>query len=313
MKKSKRADERNSLEQLLLRWKRKYDENRTKTLQVVLVFLLVVVVVLLFRSGIFGGADKNDVADNAYFAATQSSFAGVSAPDADAFAAVASSYENTPTGALLHINAGEAFVRRGLADVTRKQRYSAGTKLEEGEMLGDPAQSYSAAIEEFEKALSSSSDADVKARALYGQGVAHESLASVADNDQSVVEALNAAKACYEKVLEVSPQSPYVPLAKEYLGRLDSEHTVEYYKATAHAFVTLPDPAETPSITSGDDSLEAGSMFDLGEEFDLQDDDEASSAEETLTGEEEGGLTSEEEESAAPAEETADAEETSAE
>ena len=48
MKKSKKADEKNSLEQLLLRWKRYYDENKTKVLQFVLVFAVVVVVVALF-------------------------------------------------------------------------------------------------------------------------------------------------------------------------------------------------------------------------------------------------------------------------
>ena len=51
MKKSKKADEKNSLEQLLLRWKRYYDENKTKVLQFVLVFAVVVVVVFIVVTG----------------------------------------------------------------------------------------------------------------------------------------------------------------------------------------------------------------------------------------------------------------------
>lgn len=47
MKKAKKADEKNSLEQLLLRWKGSYEANKIKTRQFVLVFLCVVIVVLL--------------------------------------------------------------------------------------------------------------------------------------------------------------------------------------------------------------------------------------------------------------------------
>ena len=111
MKKSRKADEKNSLEQLLLRWKQYYDENRTKVFQFVLVFVAVVVVVALLRSGVFKGSNKNDVVDTTYYAATQASFAGAGAPDADAFAANASAYGATVAGGILHVDAGEAFVR----------------------------------------------------------------------------------------------------------------------------------------------------------------------------------------------------------
>ena len=61
MKKAKKADEKNSLEQLLLRWKGSYEANKIKTRQFVLVFLCVVIVVLLFRSGVFRGSNKGDL------------------------------------------------------------------------------------------------------------------------------------------------------------------------------------------------------------------------------------------------------------
>jgi len=276
MKKSKKADEKNSLEQLLLRWKRYYDENKTKVLQFVLVFAVVVVVVALFRSGVFKGSNKNDVVDTTYYAATQASFAGAGAPDADAFAANASAYGATVAGGILHVDAGEAFVRRGFEDVARKQRYSAGTKLGEGEKLNDPKASYNSAIEEFEKAAACS-DSDVKARAYYGEGAAQESIASVSDNDEAVVAALEAAKACYEKVATASATSPYASLAKKRLESLAKAATVDYYKAIAHAFVTLPDPADTPSITSGDDSLDVGSPINVDEEFKLNEEDDSAS------------------------------------
>lgn len=276
MKKSKKADEKNSLEQLLLRWKRYYDENKTKVLQFVLVFAVVVVVVALFRSGVFKGSNKNDVVDTTYYAATQASFAGAGAPDADAFAANASAYGATVAGGILHVDAGEAFVRRGFEDVARKQRYSAGTKLGEGEKLNDPKASYNSAIEEFEKAAACS-DPDVKARAYYGEGAAQESIASVSDNDEAVVAALDAAKACYEKVATASATSPYASLAKKRLESLAKAATVDYYKAIAHAFVTLPDPADTPSITSGDDSLDVGSPINVDEEFKLNEEDDSAS------------------------------------
>lgn len=269
MKKSKKTDEKNSLEQLLIRWKQYYDENRTKVFQFVLIFVVVVVVVSLLRSGVFKGSNKNDIVDTTYYAATQSSFAGVGAPDADAFASNATAYGSTVAGGVLHVDAGEAFVRRGFEDVARKQRYSAGTKLEEGEKLNDPKASYTSAVEEFEKAAACS-DADVKARAYYGQGAAQESIASVSDSDEAVVAALDAAKACYEKVASASATSPYASLAKKRLESLAKPATVDYYKAIAHAFVTLPDPADTPSITSGDNSLDVGSSINVGEEFKLE-------------------------------------------
>ena len=297
MKKSKKADEKNSLEQLLLRWKRYYDENKTKVLQFVLVFAVVVIAVTVFRSGVFKGSNKNDVVDTTYYAATQASFAGAGAPDADAFAGNASAYGSTVTGGTLHVCAGEAYVRRGLEDVAKKQRYSAGTKLEEGEKLNDPKASYASAVEEFEKAAACA-DADIKARAYYGQGAAQESIASVSENDEAVVAALDAAKACYEKVASASASSPYVALAKKRLESLANAATVDYYKAIAHAFVTLPDPAETPSITSGDNSLEVGAPVNVNEEFNLNEDNE---------GEKPAAETPAEE--AAPAEETAPAEE----
>lgn len=282
MKKTKKIDEKNSLGELLLRWKLSYEENKTKSLQVALALVLVLVVVLLFRSGAFKGADKNDFADATYYAATQASFVGASAPDADAFAAAASAYKNTASGAVLHADAAEAFVRRGLSDVVRKQRYSAGTKLEEGEKLNDPKTSYNAAIDEFEQAASFD-DPEIKARAYYGEGVAQESLASVAENDENVVSALELAKENYEKVAAVSPDSPYATLAGERLTSLNGSRAVEYYKAIASAFVNLPDPKDAPSITSGDDSLEVGTPVNVDEEFQLNDTETPSSAADETT------------------------------
>ena len=304
MKKSRKADEKNSLEQLLLRWKRYYDENKTKVLQFVLVFAAVVVIVALLRSGVFKGSNKNDVVDTTYYAATQASFAGVGAPDADAFAVNASAYGSTVAGGVLHVDAGEAYVRRGFEDVAKKQRYSAGTKLEEGEKLNDPKASYASAVEEFEKATACS-DADIKARAYYGEGAAQESIASVSENDEAVVAALDAAKTCYEKVASASASSPYASLVKKRLESLANPATVDYYKAIAHAFVTLPDPADTPSITTGDDSLEVGAPVDVNEEFNLNEDSEAEKPADDAAPAAEASV-----EEAASAEEAAPAEET---
>lgn len=271
MNKAKMTDEKNSLEQLLLRGKESYDQNKAKTLQFVLLFVLVVVVVMMIRSGVFRGADKGDMVDSAYYAATQASFAGVGAPDGASLAATAAAYNKSKSAATLHAEAGEAFVRCGLSDVARKQRYSAGSKLQEGETLVDPKDNLNAAVSEFE-AVAASKNADLSARALYGCGIAYEVLASVAENDDQVVANLNEAKARYEQVASVAANSPYAPLAAERLASVAKDQTVAYYKTVAHAFVTLPDPTTVPSITSGDDSLEAGSALNVGEEFKLNED-----------------------------------------
>ena len=287
MKKAKKADEKNSLEQLLLRWKGSYEANKTKTHQFVLVFLCVVIVVLLFRSGVFRGSNKGDLLDSTYYGATQASFAGAGMPDANQFATVATAYSNTTSGAVLHADAGEAFVRCGFSEIARKQRYSAGAKLAEGETLADPKVSFNSAVEEFSKAASCK-DASVVSRAYYGIGVAKEALASVADDEAAVAQALEEAKTNYEKAVDASKNSPYVKLAEQRINALSKPLTTNYYKNAANTFVNLPNPEDTASILSGDESLEAGSSVKVDSEFNLDEEstDAAQDAEETQTSEE---------------------------
>ena len=263
----KKADEKNSLEQLLLRWKSSYEENKTKTNQFLVVFLLVVVVVVLFRSGAFRGTNKDDLADTVYYRATQASFAGVDSPDAQTLADTASAY-SSEDGAILHLDSGEAYVRRGIVAIERKQRYSSGVKLAEGEELIDPVFNFEKAVEEFEKGVTSS-NADLKARAYYGIGVAQEALASVTDGDDAVVAALDAAKTAYEEVAKVCDNSPYVALATDRLDNLSKDLTVTYYKTVANTFVTLPDPKDSASILSGKDELEIGEPVKVDPEFNV--------------------------------------------
>ncbi len=284
MKKAKKADEKNSLEQLILRWKGSYEANKSKTHQFILVFLCVVIVVLLFRSGVFRGSNKGDLLDSTYYGATQASFAGMGMPDANQFATVATAYSNTSTGAILHADAGEAFVRCGFNEISRKQRYSAGAKLAEGETLGDPKVSFNSAVEEFSKATSCK-DSSIVPRAYYGIGVANEALASVAADDAAVAQALAEAESNYKKAIEASENSPYVKLASQRINSLSKPLTTDYYKNAAKTFVSLPDPEESASILSGDESLEAGSSVNVDNEFNL-DEESADSAQDSTETEE---------------------------
>ena len=76
MKKSKKTDEKNSLETLLLKGKRAYEGNKAKTYQYLLIAVLVIVAVVAVRSKLSGASGKYNSADSAYYAATQAAFAG---------------------------------------------------------------------------------------------------------------------------------------------------------------------------------------------------------------------------------------------
>ena len=280
MKKNKKTDERNSLEQLLIQGKAWYEANSAKTMQFVLVFLLVVLVVWIIRSGVFSSSGKGVMADRAYYNATDAAIV-TGAPDARALKATADAYRSAKTGAVLYAETGDAFLRCGLRDVQNKRRYSAGATLAKDEKPGDPQENFNAAIEAYNQAAASR-DAVVVARANYGAGLAFEQLAAVAASDEDCVARLTDAIERYTKAAVSDDENdPYAKMAKSKVETLSKESTVAYYKSVAHKFVTLPDPATTPSIRTGDDSLEPGSGANVGSDFDVNDDEAPETAVET--------------------------------
>ncbi len=81
MKKTRKIDEKNSLEALLLKGKSAYEDNKTKTFQYILIAVLIIVAVTVVRTKFNGTSGKYNAADSAYYDATQSSFSGRGAPD----------------------------------------------------------------------------------------------------------------------------------------------------------------------------------------------------------------------------------------
>jgi len=250
MKKAKKADEKNSLEQLLLRWKDSYNANKSKTYQFVLVFAIVVLVVMFFRVNLFSRSDKMSQVDNAYYVATSPAFAGAGAVNTAPLVQVADSYRGKSISFVLYAEAGEAFLLNGFADVAAKKAHSRGVKGEAE--LADPLINFNSAYESFTNA-EKSEDTIIKARAFYGSGVAQEALASISAKSEDVDMALQKAREAYEQVLTFD--SPYRALASDRMVALESGVTLDFYKSVAQNFVTLPEPSETESILSGNDAL----------------------------------------------------------
>lgn len=247
MKKAKKADEKNSLEQLLLNWKKSFEQNKAKSVQYILVVALVVIVVAMFRFNFFGGSDKFSAADGAYYSATQNAFAGVGVPDAETLASVANAYKSSNLGAAMHADAGNAYLIAGLNDLAGAKARSRGVKSQDENQTFDPKAKFQAAADEFNLA-STTNNPDVQARAYYGGAVALESKASVAADDAEVEACLQSAKELYQKIGDMTSPTPYAALAKERLVSLERPLTVDYYKAIAKSFVELPEPADAESI-----------------------------------------------------------------
>jgi len=276
MKKSKKLDEKNSLEQLLLKGKKSFEENKAKSYQFIIVLVLVVVVVAALRFGVFGGrSDKLSSADGAYYSATQNAFAGVGIPDADALVTVANAYKSSNLGASMHADAGSAFLIAGLNDLAGAKAKSRGVKPQDENQTFDPKAKFKSACDEFNLAATTNNP-DVQARSYYGAGVAYESVASVAADDAEVEAGVQSAKESYQKIVDMSSETPYKALAKERLVSLERPLTINYYKAIAKSFVELPNPSETESILSegaapGEGELKAGESAPV-EGFETQDD-----------------------------------------
>ena len=305
MSKMKKSDEKNSLEQLLLKGKSAYEGNKSKALQYVLLIVLAVAVVVLIRSKFFGGpSGKMDVADQAYYSAAQDAFSGTGT-GGSALVEVANSYKGDA-------NAGDVFLNEGQGDVEGKRAASRGTKSDAASGEPDPVAKFSSAYEAYEKA-SASNDADVKARAFYGMGVAQEYLASVASDDEAVVAAIEKAKEAYKKVAEATEgnDSPYRATAANALANLERDLTAAYYKSAAKNFRELPEPSDEPVLSEKGDELNVGEAVNV-EGFDTNDDGDSAEAP-ASEGEGEAASEPAAEETPAPASESEPAAETPAE
>lgn len=279
MKKSKKTDEKNSLETLLLKGKRAYEGNKAKTYQYLLIAVLVIVAFVAVRSKLSGASGKYNAADSAYYAATQAAFAGQGIVDGAVLSAAAASYKNNVAGSVLHADAGDAFLSAGQVDVAAKHAYSRGVKETDGEtkVPADPSINFNAAYEAYQAAVAST-DAEVRARAYYGSGVAQEALATVAADAAAVEAAVEKAKDAYKKVAEVSSDSPYCALAAKALSNLERSLTLDYYKSVANQFVNLPEPSSESILPESSGELTSGEQIGV-EGFEMNDD--SSEAEET--------------------------------
>lgn len=281
MKNVKKADEKNSLEQLLLRGKSAYEGNKTKTYQYILIVLAIVVVVVAVKAKFTGASGKLNDADRAYYSATQASFAGQGIADGELLKSTAVAYGDSVVASVLNADAGSAFCVAGKSDIVAKQNYSRGVKNAEGETKApaDPSVNFTLAYESYMEAALCA-DADVCARAYYGAGVAQENLAIVSTEDK-VESSIEKAKEAYSKVLEYT-DSPYYELAVKALDNLSKDLTVDYYKTVAKKFVTLPDPSDESILSDDKDELNVGESVTLSEDFATNDDsDDANDADST--------------------------------
>lgn len=283
MKKSKIVNEKNSLEQFLIRAKKWCEGNKTKAFQSVLVFILVVAAIWVVRANMNGGSSRLNGFDAAHTAATQNYFASADyAPNTQVLQEAANAYPKGETGAEARVELGEAFVRAGLGDVQRKTANSKADKNDEAVAALDPNVNFNAAVAAFEEAAKLGS-AEMKARAFYGAGIAKECAASVAADDAQATAALDEAKAYFEKVAASCPTSPFCEAAAKRVASLGSALTVDYYKNVANRFKNLPIPQETESILSGETELTPGETPAV-EGFDLNADAETAEAPATQEG-----------------------------
>ncbi|MCF0234490.1 MAG: hypothetical protein HUK22_05870 [Thermoguttaceae bacterium] len=267
--KKKAVNEKNSLEQFLIDSKKWFVENKTKTYQFVLVFLLVLAAILVVRANMGGSARKLNDVDAVY----------ALADDVDTIKDATARYQNGEVGAEIQVKLGDSYLSLGSGEVQRKIANSRNASGDETAAALDPTVNFKAAVGAYE-AAAAKGGAELKARAYYGVGVANESLAAVAASGE-VDAAVEAAKAAYAKVAEVCANSPYAAPAAARLAALGKGLTVDYYKAVAEQFNTLPTATETPSILTGNTELTPGETPEV-EDFDLNDDassDEAAPAE----------------------------------
>lgn len=288
MKKSKKSDVKNSLEQLLLKGKNAYEGNKTKTYQYILIVVAVVVVIWAVQSKFSGASSKLDAADSAYYAATQAAFSGQGIADGESLKNTSAAYKNSVVGDVLSADAGDAYLAAGQEDIVGKQNYSRGVKTADGETKtpADPTVNFTAAYEAYMIAANSS-DASVRARAYYGAGVAQEFIATVTTDD-AVEAAVEKAKEAYKKVVEIADSS-YCALATKALANLDKGLVVEYYKSVAKKFSTLPEPTDESILSNGADELVPGEPINSNDEFKTNDD----TTDETTEATDEGVVTEE--------------------
>ncbi|MBQ5788826.1 MAG: hypothetical protein IIW01_00930 [Thermoguttaceae bacterium] len=257
------SNDKNSLEQLLIRGKDGLAQNKAKAGQFLLVFVVVVVAIYGIRALISGGDSALTVADGVRATATEPK----------QLVAAAAGFKGE-TAAALYVDAGEAYLNVGTTEIARKKANSRAAENDPEAAALDPSVNFVEAGKAFAAAFGIGS-AELKARAAYGAGAAQEALASVAADDAAVDAAVEAAKAQYAKVAELCASSPYCKVAAERLAALDRAVAADYLKATAKKFRELPTPPEkAESILTGDGELTPGETTNVGE-FELNADEPA--------------------------------------
>ncbi|MBR4832964.1 MAG: hypothetical protein IKU86_01350 [Thermoguttaceae bacterium] len=175
------SNDKNSLEQLLIRGKDGLAQNKAKTLQFVGVFVVVLLAIWVVRSGVLSGDSALTAADAVRATATEPKD----------LVAVAENFVGE-TAAALYADAGEAYLNAGLGEIARKKANSVAAKNDPEAAALDPSVNFNEAIKAFGAAFGIGS-ADLKARAAFGAGSAQEALASVAADDAAVDAAVEAA------------------------------------------------------------------------------------------------------------------------
>lgn len=248
------SNDKNSLEQLLIRGKDGLAQNKAKAGQFLLVFVVVVVAIYGIRALISGGDSALTVADGVRATATEPK----------QLVAAAAGFKGE-TAAALYVDAGEAYLNVGTTEIARKKANSRAAENDPEAAALDPSVNFVEAGKAFAAAFEIGS-AELKARAAYGAGAAQEALASVAADDAAVDAAVAEAKAQYAKVAEACASSPYCKVAAERLAALDRAVAVDYLKAAAKKFRELPTPPEkAESILTGDGELTPGETTNVGE------------------------------------------------
>jgi hypothetical protein len=255
------SNDKNSLEQLLIRGKDSLAQNKAKASQFRLVFVVVLVAIWGIRALKSEGDSTLTAADRARATATEPKD----------LVAVAENFGGE-TAAALYIDAGEAYLNLGTSEIARKKANSRAAENDPEAAALNPSVNFGEAVKAFEAAFGLGS-AEMKARAAFGAGAAQEALASVAADDAAVDAAVAEAKAQYAKVAEVCASSPYCAAAAERVAALDRAVAVDYLKAAAKKFRELPTPPEkAESILTGDGELTPGETTNVGE-FELNADE----------------------------------------
>ncbi len=257
------SNDKNSLEQLLIRGKDGLAQNKAKACQFILVFVVVLLAIWVVRAKMTGADSALTAADGIRATAT----------DPKQLVDAAASFKGE-TAAALYVDAGEAYLNVGMNEIARKKANSRAAENDPTAAALDPSVNFAEAVKAFDAAFGLGST-DLKARAAFGAGSAQEALASVAADDAAVDAAVEAAKAQYAKVAEVSASSPYCEAAAERLAALERAVAADYLKSAAKKFRELPTPPEkAESILTGDGELTPGETTNVGE-FELNADEPA--------------------------------------